>query len=205
MADLMYHDFGGTGAGAVIAAPATYIYAAVRRLVAEIIAARNFDGELQPAALVHDAWMRCASVNERTPEGRRHFLAVAAGALRRLFVECAREHHAQVGLASPQAGSDMQPRLPLPMPAADLIALDEALQGLARVDRPAAEIVNLTFFMGLTLPETARSLGASVRMVQRRWAFARGWVFNELQRRRSRSLGSSEGLGAVAGNPAPPG
>ncbi len=189
MTELMHHDLGGLGAGSFTATPVPALYARVRKLVAEITAARKLAGEGEAEALVNDAWLRFASTNERTLEGRRHFLAVAAEAVRRHLVECARKQRDRSTAPLNDPGGSTE--LPLPMPAADLVALNEAREGLADADARAAEIVNLAIFMGLSLPEVALSLDASLRTVQRRWQFARIWIFEELQRRRSRFTAAS--------------
>ena len=143
---------------------------------------------LQATALVHEAWLRLVKPEDQARfENSSHFFAAAAEAMRRILVESARrkkrikhggqfEHVPVDGL-----------QIPLPMPADELIALDEALDRLVAVDPRSAEIVKLCFFAGLTQQRAADELGISVATVERLWSFARAWLFKEVKKAMSRS------------------
>ena len=112
---------------------------------------------------------------------RRHFFAAAAEAMRRILVENARRKHA----LKSGGGMARQPlddaELLAPQPREDLLALDEALTQLAAVDRSAAELVQLRYFGGLSVPDAARVLGISPRSANRLWTYARTWLLEKVQ------------------------
>ena len=137
---------------------------------------------LQPTALVHEAWLRLAEGGGVDFDGRGHFLGLAATAMRRVLVDHARSKKAQKrgGGAERLALEDaveLWERETL-----DLEALDLALTRLAEHDPELERIVELRFFGGLTLEETGRVLGLSVRQVHRAWTMARAWLRRELKR-----------------------
>ena len=136
---------------------------------------------LQPTALVHEAWMRVIGAREGpTWSGRDHFVRAAACAMRHVLVDHARARAAQ------KRGNGGRV-LPLDSVMAsfeerqlDVLALDEALERLTAMDEQLGRIVELRFFAGLTIPETARVLGVSTPTVERGWRVARLWLRNEL-------------------------
>ena len=160
------------------------VYGELRRL-----AVRRMSGEvpghtLQPTALVHEAWLRL--VGDKAPQfqNRAHFFGAAAEAMRRILVESARrkkrlKHGGQLERVDVDAVE-----LPLPMPADELLALDDALDRLGTVDARAAEVVKLCFFVGLTQEQAAAELGVSLATAERLWSFARAWLFREMQKER---------------------
>jgi RNA polymerase sigma-70 factor (ECF subfamily) len=149
------------------------------------MAARHLKGEraghtLQPTALVHEAYLKLVDQTRVQWQGRSHFLAVAATAMRRILVNHAKAHGRQ------KRGGDAQ-RVPLDRAlesfqerAIDLEALDEALQRLAGIDAAQARIVELRFFGGLTVEETAEVLATSARTVHREWTLAKAWLHGEV-------------------------
>jgi RNA polymerase sigma factor (TIGR02999 family) len=141
------------------------------------------DHTLTPTALVNEAYLRL--VDQRLPllEGRKHFFAVAARVMRQVLVDHARAR----GAGKRNAGRDA---LPLDEDlawsderAAELVALDDALASLARFDPDKARLVELRYFTGLSLDETAAMMGRSVATVKREWALARAWLHRELSGR----------------------
>lgn len=117
-------------------------------------------------------------------DGRAHFFGAAAEAMRRILVESARrkkrlKHGGELERVDVDAVE-----LPLPMPDDELLALDEALDRLATVDSRAAEVVKLCFFVGLTQEQAGKELGISLATAERLWAFARAWLFQEMQKQR---------------------
>jgi len=168
--------------------------AAVERLMplvyAELrgIAERQFRREraghtLQPTAVVHEAYFRLVDQTRVTWKNRGHFYAIAAQAMRRILIDHARSRQAEkrggreervtldVGIASPEPANDI-----------DLLALDEALLRLKELDEPQARIVELRFFGGLSIEETAQVLETSASSVKREFRSARAWLFHELGR-----------------------
>src|SRR6186713_2348390 len=134
------------------------VYAELRRVAAHKMAQEAPGHTLQPTALVHEAWLRL--VGDEAPKfaNRAHFFGAAAEAMRRILVESARRKKRE------KHGGDMVRvdvevvEVPLPMPDDELLALDEALNGLAAVDARAAEVVKLCFFVGLTQEQAAKEL-----------------------------------------------
>src|SRR5439155_26079792 len=112
---------------------------------------------------------------------RGHFFAAAAEAMRRILVENVRRKRSRKhggGLVRRDLGEDM---LATPEPREDVLALDEALTQLAATDQTAAELVQLRYFAGLTLPEAAQVLGISPRTADRLWAYARAWLHRQIE------------------------
>ncbi len=157
------------------------VYDELHKLAAARMAAEKPGQTLQATALVHEAFLRL--VGEGAPpgwNGRGHFFAAAAEAMRRILVETARRKgrlrhgggRVRLGLEQlDPAGDQADDRL---------LAVDEALDGLAAEDPAAAEVVKLRFFAGLTAEEAAAALGISLRTANRHWAYARAWLFHRL-------------------------
>jgi RNA polymerase sigma factor (TIGR02999 family) len=159
------------------------VYEELRRLAAHKMANEAPGHTLQPTALVHEAWLRLLKPDEQVRfQNRAHFFGAAAEAMRRILVESARrKKRLKHGGEFERVEFDAL-ELPLPMPDDDLLALDEALDRLASVDSSAAEVVKLCFFVGLTQEQAAKELGISLATTERRWSFARAWLFREMQR-----------------------
>jgi RNA polymerase sigma factor (TIGR02999 family) len=157
------------------------VYAELRRLAAQKLAHEKPGQTLQATALVHEAYLRLVDVEDpQTWDGRGHFFAAAAEAMRRILIEQARRK------ATRKRGGHVR-RLDLDQvaPAADdradeLLALDEALGELERHDAQAARLVKLRYFAGLSHQEAAEVLGVGRRAADRLWALARAWLFQRL-------------------------
>lgn len=169
--------------GALPSAPAELleaIYRELRALAAHQLRRRSGQASLEPTALVHEAWLRLMAGRSERWEDRSAFFASAARAMRDILVERARRTRAakrgggrtavELGLSEPVALDD----------PAGLLALDEALRRLEQASPPAAEVVLLRVFAGLTVAETAAALDCSPSGVDRRWAFAKAWLQREL-------------------------
>ena len=160
----------------------TQIYQELRHLAAHKMAGEAPGHTLQATALVHEAWLRLTGSDNRPFENRAHFFAAAGEAMRRILVENARRKKRL------KRGGDRQRvdldafELPAPMPDEELLALDEALTSLTQIDARAAELVKLCFFVGLTQEQAAKELGVSISTVERTWAYAKAWLFRELQK-----------------------
>lgn len=153
------------------------LYAELRRL-AERELRREADGHtLSPTALVHEAYLRLAAADRGAWRDRAHFLGAAAVAMRRILVDHARRHRAgKRGAGARPVSLDAIASLPADARSDVLVALDEALDRLARLDARQARVVECRFFGGLTEDETAEALGIGVRTVKRDWARARAWL-----------------------------
>jgi RNA polymerase sigma factor (TIGR02999 family) len=161
------------------------VYHELRRLAAHKMANEASGHTLQPTALVHEAYLRLVGPNQsRQWDGRGHFFAAAAEAMRRILVESARRKRRLKHGGELQRVDVVEVEIPLPMPDDELLALDEALDRLATVDSRAAEVVKLCFFVGLTQEQAGKELGVSLATAERLWSFARAWLFQEMQKTR---------------------
>ena len=157
------------------------IYEELRARAARYLRRERPGHTLQTTALVHEAYLRLAGAQDLPWQNRTHFFAIAATLMRRILVE-----HARKKAASKRGGADV--RLTLDESLAmtdraqgvDVIAVDEALDRLAAVDAQQARVVELRFFSGLSVEETAEALGVSPRTVKRDWAVAKAWLHREL-------------------------
>jgi RNA polymerase sigma factor (TIGR02999 family) len=158
------------------------VYDELRQLAALKLAREKPGQTLQPTALVHEAYLRLAGKGDAEEwGGRTHFLAAAAEAMRRILIENARRKGRAKhggGLQHVELG---EVEVACRMPPEELLALNEALTQLERVDAVGAKTVQLRFFGGLTHPEIARTLGVPLSTVSRSWAFSRVWLFRKVR------------------------
>jgi RNA polymerase sigma factor (TIGR02999 family) len=156
------------------------VYQELRDLAAQRLAREKPGHTLQATALVHEAYLRLLGDGGQEWDGRAHFFAAAAEAMRRILVESAR-HKLRLKHGGGRRRIELdEGLLPIEPPVEDVIALDESLGQLALVDRQAAELVKLRHFAGLSTEEAAEVLGVSKRSAYRTWAFARAWLFRRL-------------------------
>jgi RNA polymerase sigma-70 factor (ECF subfamily) len=166
------------------------VYDELRRQ-AQLALRREDEGHtLQPTALVHEAWLRLVDQHDAHWESRTQFFAVAAEMMRRVLLDHARSRQAlkrgggavQVSLGDADAiVADVgSPAEHSALDAVDVIALDDALTRLAVIDPQKARLVELRYFVGLSIPEAATALGVSTATVGREWAIARMWLRREL-------------------------
>lgn len=158
-----------------------FVYDQLRRMARRYLAAERRGHTLQPTALVHEAYFKLVEQRQVEWRERAQFYCIAARTMRRILVDYARYRGSQ------KRRSD-RPHLPIEaahelpdQPAPDLVQLDRALTALAEVDPLKASIVDLRFFAGLSLEETADVLGCSRPTVVRHWAIARTWLYAELE------------------------
>lgn len=162
------------------------VYHELRSLAAERLKREPPGQTMQATALVHEAYLRLIGPDRQSQrgrgwDGRGHFFAAAARAMRSILVENARRkgrHKRGGGARRVELNESLAQIEP---PCDDLIALDEALEQLAGVDAQATELVNLHFFSGLTLEQAAELLGISARTAYRRWEFARAWLYRRIR------------------------
>jgi RNA polymerase sigma-70 factor, ECF subfamily len=157
------------------------VYDELRRLADRYLRRERSDHTLQATALVNEAYLRL--VDQNVPwQNRAHFFGVAAEMMRRILVDHARGHQAQkrgsggVKLSLDEAINMSDER------ATDLIALDEALNALAEFDAQKSRIVELRFFAGLSIEETAKVLGVGTATVIRQWRMAKAWLYHEVSK-----------------------
>jgi RNA polymerase sigma factor (TIGR02999 family) len=163
------------------------VYDELRKLAAVRLAQERPGHTLQATALVHDAYIRLVGAERDGGQelekwnGRGHFFAAAAEAMRRILVESARRK-ARVKHGGDLQRLDIEPDELLAAESSDdLVALDEALNRLAAGDSQAAELVKLRYFAGLTIPQAAEVLGVSPRKADLLWSFARAWLRREIK------------------------
>jgi RNA polymerase sigma factor (TIGR02999 family) len=146
---------------------------------------------LQPTALVHEAYMRVAGSEQRSWDGRGHFFAAAALAMRRILVERAR-YYQRIKHGRDEDRVDLDSGIMRADPAlTDLLAVDEALTRLEATDARKARIVSLRYFAGLSIEETAAALDLSEATVKNEWKFARAWLHRALGPLAARPPGSA--------------
>ena len=160
------------------------VYGELRRIAAVKMAQLPAGQTIQATALVHEAYLKLANGKERLWQNQQHFLCTAAEAMRQIIIDRARRkqrerfggQHQRVDLedceiTAPVVGDDQT-----------LLALNEALEDLERIDPEKAQIVKLKFFIGVTDAEIAGQMGLSDRTVKRHWAYAKAWLFERINR-----------------------
>jgi RNA polymerase sigma factor (TIGR02999 family) len=156
------------------------VYGELRRVAAALSARLRPGQTLQPTALVHEAYLRLVRGADPGWEGRRHFFAAAARAMREILIEQARRKAAlKHGGAAARVELDEGLAVVVP-PADDLLALDEAIQRLQQEKPQLAEVVMLRYYTGLSFEETAGVVGRSVSTTKREWRFARAWLARQM-------------------------
>ena len=156
------------------------VYEELRRLARRYVRRERAPQTIQATDLVHEAYLRLAKDKKQNWTGRTHFLAIAAIAMRQILVERARARG-----ASKRGGSQVRVTLDDALVAGtgatlDLVALDDALSALSTLDARQARIVELRFFGGLTIEETAEAVGVSPATVKRSWTIAKAWLRREM-------------------------
>jgi RNA polymerase sigma factor (TIGR02999 family) len=158
---------------------APLVYQELRRLAGAYMRRESPGQTLQATALVHEAYLRLAGEG-RPWNDRRHFVGIAARAMRQILVERARARGALKRWGDLDRASLRESLVGAAAPDHMLPALDEALERLELLDPEQARIVELRFFAGLTVEETADAMGLSPATLKRRWSLARAWLFREL-------------------------
>jgi RNA polymerase sigma factor (TIGR02999 family) len=159
------------------------VYDELRRLAGSYLRRRPTGHTLQPTALVHEAYLKLAAKSEVEWQNRAHFIGVAAHLMRCILVDHFRAKHADKREGSRQRLSlDAAVSFPQQQNEIDLMALDDALKSLEAVDPQQCRIVEMRFFGGLTVEETAEVLGVSPRTVKREWSTAKLWLLRQLSK-----------------------
>ena len=159
------------------------VYTELRRLAAALTARLRPGQTLQPTALVHEAYMRLVGLHDPGWDGRRHFFGAAARAMREILIEQARRKGSRKRGGKAQRVELSESVALIEPPADDILALDEAIEQL-QVERPhLAELVQLRYYTGLSVEETADIVGRSISSVTRDWRFARAWLADRVRSR----------------------
>jgi len=163
------------------------VYEELRKLAVLRMANEKAGQTLQATALVHEAWLKIAGDGDEHFANRRHFFKAAATAMQQILIDNARRKQ-RLKHGGDQAADELhESRIAMAVPSEELLAVNDALAALALEDPQAAEVVQLRYFVGMTIPEIADALDVASRTVDRHWAFARAW----LKRTIRPSLGSS--------------
>ena len=156
------------------------VYHELRRLAAAKLAHEAPGQTLQPTALVHDAWLRLGGDKQPQWENRAHFFGAAAEAMRRILIDNARRKQRDKHGGGLRRVNAENLDLAITTDRETLLAVDAALERLARHDPTGARLIELRFFAGLSNVEAARVMGLSERTAKRTWAYARAWLHKEL-------------------------
>src|SRR5262245_25670482 len=159
------------------------VYGELRRMAHRYMAGQNPGHTLQTTALIHEAYLRLVNQSEKQWQNRSHFFAVAARAMRHILVDYARSKQAEKHGGGAQELSLDEALTVSQERAAEVVALDDALEELAKIDRRKSQIVELRFFGGLSVEETAEVLRVSAITVMRDWSMAKAWLHRELSNR----------------------
>jgi RNA polymerase sigma factor (TIGR02999 family) len=158
------------------------VYKELRRLAHAQLRNERQGHTLQSAALVHEAYLRLAGLNPPQLESRTHFFAIAAQLMRQILVDYARRHRAAKREGSVYKVSLNDAKIVPKSRDVDVIALDDALQALAKIDPRQSRVVELRFFAGLSLAEISEAMEIAPATVQRDWTAARAWLHREISR-----------------------
>ena len=156
------------------------IYQELHRLASRCMSREEPGHTLQTSALINEAYLKLANQKKVHWKNRAHFLAIAARLMRRILVDHAREKHRQKrgGQARPLSLENCE--LPAETASSELVALNEALTSLEKIDPRKCQVVELRFFAGLTVEETAEVLKLSVNTILRDWNLAKAWLYREI-------------------------
>jgi RNA polymerase sigma factor (TIGR02999 family) len=156
------------------------VYDELRRLAESFLSHERPDHTLSATALVHEAYLKLVDQTSARWQDRAHFFAVASQAMRRILVDHARaQARLKRGGALQRVTLDGQAEL-ASKPDTDLVALDDALNRLADTSPDSIRVVEMRYFGGMTIDETAAALGLSTATIEREWRYARAWLFREL-------------------------
>lgn len=158
------------------------IYNELKRIASNYLRRERSDHTLQPTALVHEAYMKMVDITQISWQNKAHFLGVAANQMRRILVDYARQHNAEkrgVEFHIMTLNEEIDKAIEQ---STELIALDDALNELAKMDEIKARIVELRYFGGLTVEETAEVLGVAPITIKRHWRMTKAWLYGQLSK-----------------------
>jgi RNA polymerase sigma-70 factor, ECF subfamily len=159
------------------------IYDELKRIASNYLRRERSNHTLQPTALVHEAYLKMIDITQVSWQNKAHFLGVAANQMRRILVDYARQHNAEkrggefhILTLNEEIDKAIEQ-------STDLIALDDALNELAKMDPVKAKLVELRYFGGLSVEETAEVLGVSAITVKRHWRMTKAWLYGQLSKK----------------------
>jgi RNA polymerase sigma factor (TIGR02999 family) len=156
------------------------VYQELRQLAAQKLSREAPGQTLQATALVHEAYLKLVRVHGHEWQGQTHFFAAAAEAMRRILIDNARrKKRFKRGGSQERVGLD-EAQVAIEAPSDDVIAVDEALDKLAKTDKEKAELVKLRYFAGLTLDQAADVMGISRTTAKRHWTYAKAWLYKSI-------------------------
>ena len=158
------------------------VHAELRRIARRQMGHERIGHTLQPTALVNEAYLKLIDIRQVQWQDRAHFFAMSSRVMRRVLVDCARARGYQKRGAGAQKVTLDEGCVGIAQPAADVLALDDALEALAAIDSRKGQVVEMRYFGGLSIEETAEALGVSVRTVKRDWTMAKLWLRRELRK-----------------------
>ncbi len=165
------------------------VYNELRRLAGGYMRRERTDHTLQPTALVHEAYLKLVEQRNVNWQGRAHFFAIAAQVMRRILIDHARGHLREKRGAGERPVPLDEALVFAPEQSLELVKLDESLERLAKLDARQSKIVELRFFGGLTVEQTAEVLGISPKTVKRDWSVAKAWLHGDLKANHGDSAG----------------
>ena len=161
------------------------VYAELKRIAAQKMAAEAPGNTLQPTALVHEAWMKLVGDGDPHFDNRAHFFSATAEAMRRILVDSARRKQAAKRGSGAVREELREEHWVDRGPPDELLAVDEALDLLAKEDPSAANLVKLRYFVGMSMNEVATTMGMSLRSTEALWTYARAWLRRQMGRQHS--------------------
>ncbi len=162
-----------------------FVYNQLRRQAGFLMSRERADHTLQPTALVHEAFIRLSEETGIEWKNRSHFYGIASNIMRQILIQHARRYAAEKRGSNQAHFSIHDTQIPITERADSIIALDEALERLAEIDRQQANVVEMRFFGGFDNEEIAEALNISVRTVVRVWQAAKFWLYRELNQKQS--------------------
>lgn len=175
------------------------LYRELRQLARQKMALEPAGHTLQPTALVHEVWLRLVVPSRNQWQNRAQFFAAASEAMRRILVDHARRKQTLKRGGGQKTDEISETTIVLAVPPEELLAVDEAVGELAKLDAQAAELVKLRYYVGMTMPEAAAAMGLAPRTAERLWTFGRTWLRNHLRRSLTKGppvSGESLGIGS---------
>lgn len=167
------------------------VYEELRKLAGVRMANEKAGQTLQPTALVHEAWLKIAGDGNQPFANRRHFFKAAAMAMQQILIDNARRKQ-RLKHGANLVGEELhESRIATSVPSEELLAVNDALATLALEDPQAAEVVQMRYFVGMSVPEIAAALDLAPRTVDRHWAFARAWLKRTIRASLSGQAGST--------------
>jgi RNA polymerase sigma factor (TIGR02999 family) len=167
------------------------VYAELHRMASVYMKRERSGHSLQTTALVHEAYMRLVDYKHMQWQDRAHFFAVSAQLMRRILVDHARRHNVKRGVGVQRVSLDEAAAVVAIDPDSDLVSLDNALNALAHIDPRKVQVIEMRFFSGLSIEETAEVLKVSTMTVKRDWRSARLWLYREM------TAGTADGLATL--------